>query len=389
MKKTTILNSIVVLSLLFIIFCISHLSNVIHLRTKLSELINALETHSSVSQFVTHAEKNKSDSNARYERDATKYVQQLEELQNTLTTDSQLNRMIDSLKTNLINRNYNKVHHFVNENTLLLRRHTGQISIQLDKGWLTMFVILIVACLLSLALIVFTFVLRRLLVLKNTKNIRLERKSSELEDLLKQITHDSRNQLNAILSSYRTKEGSLIDLEDKVRQLDQNLEELNSIIRIGNFKPRLEELNIKLLIEKAFLLLSDEMIRNEIEFKVEFSENNLIRSDSAMLKSIVHNLLSNSVRYYDQQKTDRFIHVTVTNRDSLLELVVEDNGIGMNEEIKSKAFELFSREDDKIAGSGIGLYLVKRMVDKLHGTIEVESRKGVGTRLKILIPLKH
>jgi signal transduction histidine kinase len=67
-------------------------------------------------------------------------------------------------------------------------------------------------------------------------------------------------------------------------------------------------------------------------------------------------------------------------------IIFEDNGIGIEEEYLDKIFKMFYRATEESEGSGIGLYIVQQAIEKLHGTVDVTSRKGAGTKFVLTIP---
>jgi signal transduction histidine kinase len=72
--------------------------------------------------------------------------------------------------------------------------------------------------------------------------------------------------------------------------------------------------------------------------------------------------------------------------DSKLTVVFRDNGIGISDDYINKIFDMFFRATDRSEGAGLGLYIVKETIDKLHGDIIVESTMGEGTTFKINVP---
>jgi signal transduction histidine kinase len=78
--------------------------------------------------------------------------------------------------------------------------------------------------------------------------------------------------------------------------------------------------------------------------------------------------------------------VDVRVSDRTCEIVVEDNGIGVERNLVPRIFEMFFRASDRSDGSGLGLYIVKNAVDRLDGTLEVQSDAGIGTRFRIVLP---
>jgi signal transduction histidine kinase len=108
-----------------------------------------------------------------------------------------------------------------------------------------------------------------------------------------------------------------------------------------------------------------------------FSEKNL--------RSIVYNLLSNALKYRSPGRPPH-IRMTCTLEDDYLVLKVQDNGLGVNEWQQARLFQLFQRLHTHVEGSGLGLYMVKKIVENAGGTIAVESQVEVGTTFILRFP---
>ncbi|MGI4863351.1 MAG: PAS domain-containing protein [Janthinobacterium lividum] len=113
------------------------------------------------------------------------------------------------------------------------------------------------------------------------------------------------------------------------------------------------------------------------ELRVAFAPKNL--------RSVVYNLLSNAVKY---QHPDRapVIVLRAERRAQTLVLTVQDNGLGLDERQQDQLFGLFRRLHTHVEGTGVGLYMVKRMVENAGGTIAVQSQPGIGTTFSIHLP---
>lgn len=101
---------------------------------------------------------------------------------------------------------------------------------------------------------------------------------------------------------------------------------------------------------------------------------------------IFRNLISNAIKYRKLNYPDPQVTVTVNIGPERCDIVVEDNGIGVEAPMVSRIFEMFFRATNRSDGSGLGLYIVKNAIDRLKGTISVESDEGVGTRFRISLP---
>jgi signal transduction histidine kinase len=142
----------------------------------------------------------------------------------------------------------------------------------------------------------------------------------------------------------------------------------------------------------------DAILKEEIEDFVNLTETKGIDldfaidgeiaffSDSFRVKTIITNLLSNSIKYSDPKKKKPFIRILVSLNEDFCDIRIVDNGIGIDPQYQHRIFELFFRATDQSQGTGIGLFIVKDTIQKLKGTINVESTLKEGTTFRIQIP---
>jgi signal transduction histidine kinase len=123
-----------------------------------------------------------------------------------------------------------------------------------------------------------------------------------------------------------------------------------------------------------------------VKIEVKVDEVSDFFSDLIRVKTIVTNILTNAIKYADPIKTAPFIKVVAKVGAEFCEIAVSDNGIGIDTEHLEKIFDLFHRATSVSQGTGIGLFIVKDTIERLHGTIEVQSEIGVGSTFRIHIP---
>ena len=136
-----------------------------------------------------------------------------------------------------------------------------------------------------------------------------------------------------------------------------------------------------------------EEVKHNIDYKIKAS-NAIIEVDvSAVskinfsrknIKSILYNLMSNAIKYRSPDRTPE-VTVKIEKIDGKVSLSVKDNGLGLAADKKDKVFAMFKRFHDHVEGSGVGLYIVKRIIDYSKGKIEVDSTLGEGTNYTITI----
>jgi signal transduction histidine kinase len=116
----------------------------------------------------------------------------------------------------------------------------------------------------------------------------------------------------------------------------------------------------------------------QIRIEVEVTSCPTIRFSEKNLRSIIYNLLSNAIKYRSPSR-DAWVQIQCSQTDEYQVLSVQDNGLGMDLSGKPKLFSMFKRLHDHVEGSGIGLYMVKKILENAGGKIEVQSTLGAGS----------
>jgi signal transduction histidine kinase len=101
---------------------------------------------------------------------------------------------------------------------------------------------------------------------------------------------------------------------------------------------------------------------------------------------IPNNLISTSIKYSDPQKDELIISIAGSVSNSNFTFSVEDNGMGMAEDQKGKIFNRFYRASENAAGSGWGLYIVKESLERLNGSVQLQSQVGKGSIFIVTLP---
>lgn len=173
---------------------------------------------------------------------------------------------------------------------------------------------------------------------------------------------------------------------DSMRHLIMDLLDFTKV----SFERHLEKMqnvNLKELLSMAVVTVSPYAIHKDIQFVTEVRGCESIWADPNDFEIILNNLVSNAVKY---NKPGGTVTVTIDCNETEFTLSVADTGIGMNNEEREMLFEEFSRiRNDKtrnISGSGLGLSIVRKVVELYHGVINVESAPDRGSVFTVIIP---
>lgn len=230
-------------------------------------------------------------------------------------------------------------------------------------------------------------------------NIALKKANAELDRFVYSVSHDLRAPLTSLLGliaiiqkemdpAAKSQQGRLTMMKRSVNRLDSFIADILDYSRNARTNIASDKISFKEIInevaEHVKYMVSDSDC--DLSFKIE--QQNEFVSDGRRIKVILHNLISNGIKYRDLQKKNSFVVVQVkTNaKETLIE--VDDNGIGVAETDREKIFEMFKRVSIQGAGSGIGLYIVKETVEKLKGSIEVNSTINKGSTFRVRLPNK-
>jgi signal transduction histidine kinase len=175
-------------------------------------------------------------------------------------------------------------------------------------------------------------------------------------------------------------------MEDRINRLELILSEINIYVKNVKQAPIKSAFLLRNLIEEIWSEVEFIPEAKKINFEIYINEHVRVESDRDRWKMIISNLLVNAIKYHDATKQNQFIKVTTRKENGYLYLITEDNGQGIKKEFQERLFEMFYRATTNSEGTGLGLFLVKKVVDSMKGTIHIESEFTVGTKVIIKVP---
>ena len=266
----------------------------------------------------------------------------------------------------------------------------------------------IIAEALSIAAVVFLLMAMGEFV--HSKNDELENARMETKakgDFLKNVSREFLTPVHLILANSKRLMATHSDgLDDLTRRhmttvivQSEHLHKLiNDLLEMAelesdSFEPEYELIEISNFLDDIKKIMSTSIMEKGLQLETKFaSANLLVQSDRLRLQHILINIITNATKFTEKGSILLAYKAIYFQRRLGIEISIEDTGRGMSEEFQQVLFREFSREDgDNVKdpqGTGLGLVIVKRMVEKLGGELTFESRNNEGSRFHIRLPLR-
>lgn len=236
----------------------------------------------------------------------------------------------------------------------------------------------------------------------------LERSNRELEDFAFVASHDLQEPLRKIRAfGDRLSKKFAPELDEQGQDYIQRMhsasermsrliEDLLTFSRVTSRQRELEPVDLNQVIEE--LLENLEIAISARDARIDIDKLPVIDGDTSQLRQMFANLLSNSLKFTAPEKTPHIkitYHLMTPNpedeNEKTARIDVQDNGIGFEEQYKDRIFNLFQRLHgrDEYTGTGIGLAICRKIVERHGGSIEVKSEPGAGTCFSIFLPINQ
>ncbi len=176
-------------------------------------------------------------------------------------------------------------------------------------------------------------------------------------------------------------------MEKSVSHLDSILMDLLSITKIAQGQKNLTVINFDEVINEILLSLQNLPNFSKIKFSKKIIQQHDFLSDRALINNILQNLILNSIVYRSSEQNLGNTKIEITENETFLEIIIEDDAEGIPVHMQDKVYEMFYRGNLKSSGTGLGLYIVKTAIEKLEGSIVLQSTVNVGTKFIIHLPL--
>jgi len=174
---------------------------------------------------------------------------------------------------------------------------------------------------------------------------------------------------------------------EQVRKLDNYIDQILYYVRSENAEKDyiIKEQNLQKIIKSVALKNKDDLLENNVRLEVDVKKKQIL-TDTKWLEFILNQIINNSIKY-KRETTDSYIKITALEKESKIYLCILDNGIGIPKDNLSRVFDKsFTGENGRIMAksTGMGLYIVKKLCDKLGHKIIIESEIHKYTKITII-----
>jgi two-component system sensor histidine kinase/response regulator len=243
---------------------------------------------------------------------------------------------------------------------------------------------------------------KQLYLKRITKKLKQDGKKIRYQ-FLSVLSHELKAPLNALEGYLRMMQekqaGDKID--DYTDYIDRSLQRIQGMrnlimdlldftkIRLERKEEKIQEVDLSQVASGAIVTVQPYAIQMEVNINLSVRSDSVIMADPEDMEIIFNNLVSNAVKY---NKFGGKVDITIDGTDSEIILTFSDNGIGISESDRENLFTDFVRiKNEKtrnISGSGLGLSIVRKVVELYHGTIKVESTPDIGSVFTVRLPKK-
>jgi signal transduction histidine kinase len=221
----------------------------------------------------------------------------------------------------------------------------------------------------------------------------IENKNAELDAFFHCISHDLKGPISSLLGLTAV---AKIDIKDDlalmyIEKQHQQVERLNHIIkglinltRLNHNDLQKEKIDFNKMVDECIVSFNGLTNFTNLAFRKDIQPGVEYYSEWTLLNAIVQNLIENAIKY--SRENSPYVHIKVRHESEWVTIEVEDNGQGIPSEHQPRIFDMFYRATQNANGTGLGLYILKKSVDRLNGTINMKSAEGIGSTFTVKLP---
>lgn len=221
---------------------------------------------------------------------------------------------------------------------------------------------------------------------------KLRATSQELETYIYKSSHDMHAPLASILGLINVSRLEIFEptavkylgmIEQQAKKLDSVRVEFIKAMHIKDATSLNEEVHLTTMIGDILRDLRAQEGFSRVNVNVNVSPDQKVISNEFLMRTILQNLIHNSIKYQDTAREQPQVLIDLERRGDTTCITVEDNGIGIDPSLHEKIFDMYFKTEESRNGAGLGLYLVKKAVEKLDAKMSLRSSPGQGTRFTL------
>lgn len=216
--------------------------------------------------------------------------------------------------------------------------------------------------------------------------------TNELETYIYKSSHDLHGPLSSILGLINVSRLEIFDpkavhylemIERQAKKLDTARVEFIKAMHIKDASTFDEEVQMETIVRDILDNLRHREGFSRMKININIAPGEKLVANEFLMRTILQNLIENSIKYQDYNREQSVLQIDVHRKHLSAEIIVEDNGVGIDPAMHHKVFNMCYRASDSPDGTGLGLYLVKKAVEKLDAKMSLHSSPGQGTRFTL------
>lgn len=224
----------------------------------------------------------------------------------------------------------------------------------------------------------------------------IEKKNTELDSFFYRVSHDLKGPIASLLGLSDLVDKDIKDPEARhffkmydhqIRRLNMIVMELINITELNYRDIKLTPINFYEIVDNCISAYAYLPNYNKINFTIDIESNLYFKSEWYIVNTILQNLIENSIKYVDEEKENPTVEIKIFKKKEKIHIKVSDNGEGIEKEHQVKIFDMFYRASENGSGTGLGLFIMKRAIERLKGEVNVNSEIKIGTTFEVKIPI--
>ncbi|MDZ4758521.1 MAG: PAS domain S-box protein [Bacteroidota bacterium] len=231
----------------------------------------------------------------------------------------------------------------------------------------------------------------------NSKNDHLQKIIEELNTLVYRTSHDLRSPITSVMGLTNLFELNGEDdpnniyvnmMKNQLTKLDNVIKDIIEYHKISHNEPERLVVDFETIINDKFDQLRFLPNFDKINTTISIQKEVDYIGDRYLIGILFNNFISNAIKYTDFGKPHNYININIHIDSENALIRIADNGIGIEKEYVDRIFKMFFRATELSQGTGLGLYMVREIISKMNGQINVDSNYGQGTTFEIILPNK-